>query len=259
MRQKNKAWNWVKRSSTRIWDGFLQNIGVCILAFFVSGGYLVALNKIKLFQKWIREIPTEWVLTPFILSIILSVVLSKINHKQKQQLSKLEKEPPKDERDARFVTHCGVWWKIYLDSEYIEDFPYCTCCEPHIKLAQTEWHPDEIFQCPVSKAIFKLFGDKVPLNRHRVIDGLYRVYFRNLGSNVENNFCAERNRLRELNPKITNEELFDKLFKLSPLNRIPREELDEIKKKYPNPTQAYYFIDRHFSRYKSFFKNSNSS
>lgn len=244
----------IKKSIFKIWEGFLQNIGVIICAFVVSGGYLIILNKVKAFQKWINAIPTEQILTPFILILILFGVLLKINFKQKQQLSKLEKKFPKDERDARFDTHCGVWWKIYLDLEYIEDFPYCTCCETRKKLTQTEWFPDEIFQCPVSKATFKLFGDEVPLKRHRVVDGLYRAYFKDLGPRVERAFYAERNRLKELNPKIANEELFDKLFNLSPLNKMPKEELEEIRKKYPNPEQAFHFIDRHFSQYKHFFK-----
>lgn len=249
---KNKI-VWLKDCGKKIWEGFLEHIGVTLFILISSAGYLF-LNKIKKFQDFISGIPTSLVLTPFVLVLIILVALIIINRKQQKRLNILEREPIKDERDARMVTHCGVWWKIYLDSEYIEDFPYCTCCSPPKKLAQIEWFPDEIFQCPITKAQFKLFGEEVPLKRHSIVNGLYRAYFKSLDTRIEHAFFEEYKRLKELNPQISDKELFDKLFLLSPLNRIPKEELEEIQKRYPNPEQAFHFIDRHFVKYKKYFK-----
>jgi hypothetical protein len=251
---KNKI-IWLKDCGKKIWEGFLQHIGVTLFIVISSAVYLF-LNQIKKFQDFVSGIPTSWVLSPLVLLLIVLIALIIINRKQQKRISVLEKEPIKDERDARMVTHCGVWWKIYLDSEYIEDFPYCTCCAPPKKLSQIEWYPDEIFQCPITKAQFKLFGEEVPLKRQRVVDGLYRAYFRGLDSRIERSFFEEHRRIKELNPQIPDSELFDKLFLLFPLNRIPKGELEDIRKRYPNPIDAFHFIDRHFNKYKEFFKKS---
>ncbi|MCP4260703.1 MAG: hypothetical protein GY774_24735 [Planctomycetes bacterium] len=166
---------------------------------------------------------------------------------------KLEREPLKDEQDVRFVTHYGLWWRVYFDSEYIEDFPYCTCCNPQIKLAQIEWHPDEIYECPNTKAQFKLF-DEVPRTRSHVLGRLYNIYFKGFGSRFNEEFFKEYRRLKELEPNISEDELFDKLFQMPPLNKIPNEELGRIRHIYPNPKRAFHFLDRNFSKYKHYFR-----
>ena len=214
---------------------------------------MVALNKVKAFQKWVREVPTDWVLTPFVLVLILLAVFIVISYKQKKRIVKLEREPLKDERDVRFVTHYGLWWRLYFDSEYIEDFPYCTCCNPKIKLAQIEWYPDEIYECPNTKAQFKLF-DEIPRKRSDVLNGLYETYFRGFGRRFSEEFSGEYHRLKELGPDISEEELFKKLFQMPPLNKIPKEELAKIRHSYPNPRRAFSFLDRHFSKYKHYFR-----
>lgn len=249
---KNKI-IWLKDCGKKIWEGFLQYIGVTLFIIISSAGYLF-LNKIKKFQDFVSGVPTSWILTPFVLVLIVSVVLLIINRKQQKRIKILERESIKDKRDANLVTHCGVWWNIYFDSEYIEDFPYCTCCTPPKKLSQIEWYPDEIFQCPITKTQFKLFGEEVPLKRHRVVDGLYDAYFRGLDKRIKLAFFEEHRRLKELNPQILDSELFDKLFQLSPLNRIPKEELEDIRKRFPDPDQAFHFIDRHFTKYKKYLK-----
>ena len=216
--------DFMRKSGTKIWEGFLQNLGVIISAFLLSGGYLIAINEVKKFQEWVRLIPTEYVLTPFVLLLIASIALIRINRKQQEKISKFEREPRKDERDAKFVTHLGVWWKIYRDSEYIEDFPYCACCVPGRKLVQTEWHPDEIYKCSKTDTEYKLY-DGVPQGRQDILKRLYRVYFEGLGTQFGLHFRSERNRLKELYPDISNQRLTEKLFAMEPLCKIPKEEL----------------------------------
>ncbi len=254
---KNSFSKFIREISKKIWEGFLQNLGVLISAFILSGGYLVAINKIKKFQVWVRSIPTDYVLTPFVLLIIAIIVLSRFNYKQRQKISKLEREPITNERDSRFVTHLGVWWKIYPDAEYIEDFPYCPCCDPKMKLVQIDWHPDEIYKCPKTDTEYKLY-DTIPTKREEVLSGLYRAYFRGLGSRFESEFYSERDRLKRLNPDISDKELSEKLFELEPLCKIPKKEKDEIFQRYPNPASALQFIEDHFSRYKQYFKKKTS-
>lgn len=245
----------IRTSIAKIWEGFLQNIGVLLTAFVLSGGYLMAINKLKEFQLAVREIPSDYFLTPLVLLLVLFGVLIKINRSQQEQLSRLEQEPDIDEREARFVTHLGVWWKIYPDSEYIEDFPYCSCCEPHLKLVQTEWHPDEIYKCSKTNTEYKLY-DKIPREREQILDSLYSTYFHGFPDQFHKNYSTELRKIKELNPDMPEAELTEKLFKLEPLSRIPAQDQQEIITKHPNPMQAFSFVERHFDSYKKYLKKN---
>ncbi|GJL60939.1 MAG: hypothetical protein NPIRA03_37960 [Nitrospirales bacterium] len=248
----------LKKSITKIWEGFLQNIGVLITAFIISGGYLVAINKLKEFQTTIRGIPSDYFLTPLVLLLIVFGVLLKINRNQQDQLSKLKQVPEKDEKEARFVTHLGVWWKIYPDSEYIEDFPYCACCDPKLKLVQTEWHPDEIFKCPKTNTEYKLY-DNVPRKKEQVLQSLYSVYFHGLPNQFHKEYLAEVRRKKELDPDVPEAEITKLIFEMKPLSFIPTEERQEIINKHPNPMQAFHFIERHYDSYKKYLKKKHDN
>lgn len=250
-----KGWgDFIKASIQKIWNGFLDNLGILIAAFIASGGYLVAINKIQQLQMYVRTIPTDYVLTPLVLLIIALAVLVRINRKQSAVLDEIKKEPKKkDEREARFVTHLGVWWKLYVDSEYIEDFPYCPCCEPKMKLVQTEWHPDEKYICPKTKVEYKLF-DRLPRERAGVLSQLYAVYFRGFGDNFHTSYATERRRIKALKPDIDDAALTRELFKLRPLVSIPEAEREELIAKNPEPMLAFHFVEQHFSYYKQYFK-----
>lgn len=245
----------IRNSIAKIWEGFLQNIGVLITAFVLSGGYLVAINKLQEFQDAVRKIPSDYFLTPLVLLLVLFGVLIKINRSQQEQLSKLEQKPDTDEREARFVTHFGVWWKIYPNSEYIEDFPYCSCCEPKLKLVQTDWHPDEVFKCSKTNTEYKLY-DKIPREREQLLQSLYNSYFHGLPDQLFKDYSSELRKLKELNPDMPEEEIAERLFCINPLSRIPPDERKQIISKHPNPMQAYHFVERHFDSYKKYLKNN---
>jgi len=239
---------------SHIWKGFLNNLGVIISAFLFSGSYLVVINKIKIIQEWIRGIPTDYVLTPLVFLTVVLFVLVKINKKQKKQISNLEREPIKDEKEARFVTHLGVWWKLYPEAEYIEDFPYCSCCNSKMKLVQLEWYPAETYKCPTTGTEYKLF-DRAPRNKHDVLDTLYKTYFIGFGQRLRRGFFSEVRRLKELNPEISDEELTRQLLQRTPFNKIPEEEREKVVARYPNPALAYDFIERYHSSYKRYIKS----
>ena len=132
---------WLKRSLSHLWEGLLKNLGTAIGAFILSGGYLFAINKLQEFQQAVRRVPTDYILTPLVLLIVVAGALWNVNRRQRRQLSQIQQQPQTNDRPGRFVTHLGVWWKIYPESDYIEDFPYCPCCDPPKKLVQTEWYP----------------------------------------------------------------------------------------------------------------------
>ena len=245
--------DWLKKSLSHAWEGLMKNLGTAIAAFLLSGGYLIAINKLQEFQAWVRMVPTDYVLTPFVLLVVITGALWRINRKQKQQLAQIAQQPRSDEKEARFVTHFGVWWKLYPDTEYIEDFPYCPCCEPHMKLVQTEWHPEEAYKCPKTGVAYKLY-DNVPRGKGQILNSLYTSYFRGLGVRFRRRYMTELGKLKELHPELSDGEITSRLFSLAPLVEIPEKERQNIIAKHENPIAAFRFVERNFLSYKKYFK-----
>lgn len=249
--------SFLQNALSKIWDGFLQNLGVLLTALFASGGYLVAIGYVESLRSAVREVPSEYFLTPLVLVMIALGALLRITFNQRRAISDLEQVPLKDEKDARLVTHLGVWWKVYTDTEYIEDFPYCPCCEPHVKLVQKEWHPDEVYECPVTKTEIKLY-DGVPRERDDILQSLYRTYFKGLPPQLRERYLEEFHRIKALEDDVSDQELNRRLFELDPLCLIPPEEKEKIFSKNPDPMQAYDFVDRHFRGYRKYFKRDEA-
>jgi len=244
---------WLKKTSSIIWNSFLHNLGILLAAFIFYGGYLVIINKIKRVQELVRMVPTDYVLTPLVLLIVIVCVLLRINYKQRVKLSKFERKTPEDDKKFRFVTHCGVWWKIYPDSDYIEDFPYCPCCEPKKKLVQVEWYPDEVFKCPATGTKVKLYN-KVPVKRNWVLDTLYNTYFKDRGKYLEDILRREYRKLKELHPKKEDNDILKIIFERPPLKNIPNKERNDILKRYSKPQDVFSFLRKNYESYRRYFK-----
>lgn len=245
--------DWIIASVRKVWDGILQHLGTVIVAFLVSGGYLVALNWVTSFRTWVRGIPSDWILTPLVLLLVLVGVLVRINLRQRIRLAQMEHRTPEDDRNARFVTHFGVWWRVYPDSEYIEDFPYCPCCEPKKKLVQTQWYPDESFKCPVIGTEVKLY-DHIPVKLEHALESLYNSYFDRQGDRLMSFLFREYNRRKELEPQANEMDLIRALFTEAPLNRIPPEERDKILRQCSNRHDAFSFLRRHHRFYRDYLR-----
>jgi hypothetical protein len=241
-----------KNSLMKIWEGFLNNIGASLIVLIAVGSCFLAI-KVKAFLNWIHTIPAEYILILFVLFAILSSILIFVSIKQRARILKIKQELEKEKGSFRFVTHFGVWWKINENSEYIEDFPYCPCCEPKIKLVQTRWYPDELYQCPKTKTEIKLF-DLVPRKRYEVLVQLYTIYYQRFPSQFEDKVFRELDRLKHLKPDISDNELFEEMFRIPPLNKLPKKEIDTIHSKFQKPIQAFLFLNEHYPEYKQFFK-----
>lgn len=241
-----------KSTLETIWGVILQNVAATVISLG-SVIFLTVLNSIESVQKFIRTIPTDYILIPFLILIIFCLWLIYIYRKQKATISDLAAEPSNDISEDRMITHYGVWWKISPDIEFIEDFPYCVCCDPHIKLVQTEWHPDEEFECPITKTEYKLY-DGVPREREKLLDALRQGYFGGLTHHFIMQMRREINRLQELHPDMSDRDLALKIFEISPFDNIPQEERDKILDKHPEAMNAVDFVDRHFHNYKQYLK-----
>ncbi len=234
----------------------MKNIGTAIAAFLISGGYLVAINWLQKFQGWVRTIPTDYVLTPLVLLLVIVVTLWKINRKQRKQLSQIQQQPQVTHADSRFVTHYGVWWKLYPEAEHIEDFPYCPCCEPRKKLVQLEWYPDEVFKCPTTGTQVKLF-DGIPRKLRDILGSLYGSYFG--GEQLENRLGREFRRLKELHPDKDEMEVLRLAFAAEPFDRIPKEELSALFTRFANPLEIILFLSRNYQSYLKYLRKAPKS
>jgi hypothetical protein len=169
--------------------------------------------------RWVRSIPTDYVLTPLVLLLVITFGLWRVNRKQRHALSKAEQQPKVDDEDSRFVTHYGVWWKPYPESDYMEDFPYCPCCEPHQKLVQTDWYPEEKFKCPKTNTVVQLF-DGIPWKLEKVRERLYDGYFGR--HRLDEPFHKELCRLKELHPDREESTLLPEVLQSVPFDRPPQ-------------------------------------
>jgi len=246
----DKLISWLKQTSLQIWQGFLQNIGWALFLFILSGGYILAVKTVKQFQKSVRNIPSDWIILPF---VFFSVVLLLIIHKQKGRLKHIEKHTPPESEKGHLITHYGVWWKIYDESLYIEDFPYCPCCDHKKKLVQTEWYPNEIYKCPSTGVEVKLY-DEVPRKRKQILNSLYNSYFTGGEKEFEMFLFQSFERKRTLNPDKKDREILEEMFTKSGLKNIPDAEREKILGRFENYSDVFSFLVDNFQHYRRYLK-----
>lgn len=240
--------DWLKKTLSHLWEGLMKNLGTALSVFLVSGGYLIAINKLGELQAWVRSIPTDYVLTPFVLLLVITFGLWRVNRKQKHELKKVEEQPKVADDESRLVTHYGVWWKLYPDSGYMEDFPYCPCCQPPRKLVQTEWYPDEKFKCPSTGTEIKLY-DGIPWKLEEVRKRLYDAYFGPRG--LDEPFFKELRRLKDLYPDRDEKDLLRTVLQAPPFDRLPQSEREILLTRFSKPHDLISFLmvnHRHYRR-----------
>lgn len=240
---------WFKKTLAQLTEAIVKNLGTSLAVFLTSGGYLVAIAKLADFQAWVREIPTDYVLTPLVLVLVVLAVMARITWKQRKELKRFSEQPTATDNDGRFVTHYGVWWKIFPDEQYLEDFPYCSCCHPPKKLVQVEWHPDERFKCSSTGTEFQLF-DSIPWRLEKARDSLYDAYFK--ANWLDDQFQKEMRRLKTLNPEWPETNLLKAVVRTEPLSRLPREELTPLLRRFEKPQEFIHFIRQNMHHYRKF-------
>lgn len=250
--------DWLKKSLAKIWEEILKNLGVVIFGFVASGGYLAAIKYLESFRDLIRAIPSDWFLTPLVLLLIAVGVLTRISYKQHREITRFKAQRPSREERSRLVTHLGVWWRVYPDSKYIEDFPYCPCCEPPKKLIQIEWFEDEVYKCPHSGTEVKLY-DRVPRKRNDVLQSLYNTYFRETGLDFYLSYQKEVRQQKELHPDRDEQTIFEELLQKEPLSNIPDKEREEILARYPEADKFIHYLHRHYDRYAKYIEKPSES
>jgi hypothetical protein len=246
----NHMLDWMKKSFGKLWDKILENFAAVIIGLFTTSGFLIAITKLKDFQIWVRGIPTDYVLIPFVFLIVILAVVLWINHKQRQQLKLFQINPTDGNNGLEFITHFGVWWKVDFNSEYIEDFPYCPCCNPKQKLVFVDSYPLEKLKCPKTNIEIKLY-DSFQWSKENALNQLYESYF---GSRkMEEHFFGEYNRLKQLNPEKQESALLSDIFELAPFNKIPKKEVENIFRRFKTSQEVMIFLRNNYRSYKRYF------
>ena len=184
---------------------------------------------------------------PLVLVLVLLAATARITLRQRRELRKFSAQPKSDDDQSRIVTHYGVWWKIYTDAEYMEDFPYCSCCSPPRKLVQTDWHPDEKFKCSATGTEFQLY-DGIPWPLEKARSSLYDAYFR--GNWLDEHFHKELSRIKTLNPEMGDADILRLIVKSEPFSRLPKEELDLLLGRFGKPQEFIYFLRQNMHHYR---------
>jgi hypothetical protein len=241
--------DWIKKTIGQLTEAIAKNVGTSIAAFLASGGYLIAIAKLSDFQGWVRQIPTDYVLTPLVLVLVLLAAVARITLRQRKELRKFSEKPLSDDDEGRLVTHYGVWWKIYADDQYMEDFPYCACCTPPRKLVQTAWHPEEKFKCSATSTEYQLF-DGIPWPLEKARQNLYDAYFR--GNWVDDHFQKELRRIKTLNPDMADKALLLLIVQAEPFNRLPQQELSSLLQRFEKPYEFSHFLRQNMHHYRKY-------
>jgi hypothetical protein len=241
--------DWLKKTLAQLSEAIAKNLGTAIAAFLASGGYLIAIAKLNDFQTLVRQIPTDYVLTPFVLVLVALAAITRITLRQRKELRKFSEQPDDRDDEGRLVTHYGVWWKIYDDAQYMEDFPYCSCCSTPKKLIQTEWHPDEKFRCSVTATKYQLF-DGIPWPLEKARDNLYRAYFK--GEWLNDRFQKELRRIKTLRSDLPDQELLRSIMRAEPFCRLPTPELEPLLERFEKPHEIIDFLQQNMHHYRKF-------
>ena len=244
-----KIFSILKSTLSKIWDGFLQNAYLYIFILISSGGYVTLNAYVKGFEAWVNSLSPNLLFTITFGLTLSMLALAVLYFKQRGKILKLERF----KNSGTLITHWGVWWRIYHERHFIEDMPYCPCCETPQKLVQIEWHPDEVYKCANKGTEIKLF-DAVPRKRRQLLETLYDMYFPKRNRSFVDFMYSEMSRLKELNPDWTEEKLLEHFRTVKPLSKIPQTEFEKIKKRYPKIIDIIHFIDRHYEKYGTYLR-----
>lgn len=229
-------------------SSFLNHLGSWSAAALILAGA----GAFALLRGWVSTLPPEplvvlllaaaaWLVWAFIrIRSLESGIAAATTVAEKRDESR---QPDRME----FVTHFGLWWRIDRDQPYVEDCPYCPCCDSPRKLVQISWHPEVKFKCPQTGTEAQIF-DHVPIGLSEALSTLYGTYG-NQGQRLDQHVRRQLARIKALDPKADESELARRVFELTPLNRIPSDERMRILAQHQDAEAAVAFVVNHIDHY----------
>ena len=228
-------------------SSYVKHLGMAgaVATVGIGGAILISARQ---FVEGAPAEPFAWVVVA-LFGVVAYQAYRIMRLKSEAKIPEVREPVPVDQPKLTLVTHLGVWWNVDRTSGYVEDFPYCPCCEPPRKLVQTDWHPEK-FRCPHTGTEVGLYHEGFPESLKDALSSLHRAY--DAGMNLEQHLWKEYGRLQGLSPEATPEELVDRVFGLIPMNRVPSDERGEILLAHPNPEDAFSYVRRHFQHFAKY-------
>lgn len=231
-------------------SSYMKHLGTALAVGTVAVGAAILILARQLMEGAPAE-PFAWVVVALI--GVVAYQAHRIRRLKSEAKIPEAREPvPPDEPVMTLVTHLGVWWKVDHASGYIEDFPYCPCCEPPRKLVQTDWVPEDKFRCPHTATEVGLYDGGGPRSLSGALSSLHLTY--DAGRQLETYLWDQYHRLEGLSPEVTKEELVARVFDLTPMSRVPSEERSEILAAHPDPANAFSYVGAHVSHFQKYIK-----
>jgi hypothetical protein len=244
----------LKEILLHVWHGVLEALGGALLTglLIVAGAVGAALiGWWPVARAWVASRSPASLFVVIGLLVVLILVLGHSNRRlrgaQRGSLSV---------GDGEFVTHFGVWWRVFEDAAFVEDMPYCPCCDPHQKLIQTAGPPLEKYVCPRTKNEIQLF-DVVPRPRQQLLDELHRAY-NDRGRDLYRHLHGEFQRLKKLRPGTSDQEILGEMINKAPLARLPEGELQKILAVNREPYEVFDFLRQHYPAYRRYLRRRDS-
>lgn len=231
-------------------SSYMKHLGSWLAAGTVTAGTAIVILARQLLNGAPAE-PFAWVVVA-LLGVVAYLAHRVRRLKSEAKTSEAREPVPADHHsELMLVTHLGVWWKVDRTIGYIEDSPYCPCCEPPRKLVQTDWHPKERFRCPHTGTEVGLYRDGIPILLKSALSSLHATY--DHGKGLEDHLWKEYMRLSGLSPEATPGELVARAFELVPMNRVPVDERNEILAAHEeSPADAFSYVRRHFHHFRKY-------
>lgn len=241
----------LKDALDKIKEGFLSRIGIAIFEIILFVIYLF-LKNIKGIKEIINSIPSHYLLTLIIVLALYILYLNIIAFRRNRIFKNLERQSRlREEPEDRLITHFGVWWKINDTIEWIEDFPYCSCCEPKNKLIQREGFPNELYHCWKTKTEYKVYGEGgIPITREQALKGLRYSYFEKPKDEVRNEVEEEFAGIKKDNPSLSDESILRKLLEKPPFTILTKEQRDKMISKYNTVEKLGKFVAENIKYYQ---------
>lgn len=150
-------------------------------------------------------------------------------------------------RESEFQSYGGVLWKVFPFARYVEQSPYCTCCDPPRVLARNGdiLGDQNLLTCPVSGRNLHIVNNGAPRRVEASWELVTTSWFHNFGKIL----LEETARQRELHPHESDKEIFRRVMRCAPQKKIPRREIWRLKRRFATPMEILNYLERHQGRY----------
>ncbi|HSC11193.1 MAG TPA: hypothetical protein VLC97_09490 [Rhodanobacteraceae bacterium] len=149
--------------------------------------------------------------------------------------------------ESDFQPYGGVLWKVFPRDGYVEESPYCTCCDPPRVLGSTEiadrFAP---LRCPIQATELNIVVDGFARPVRDTWDAISKAWFHEV---LERELTTTYFRLKELHPDDDETALLKRVFGEEPQNRIPKRLLRPVFRRYKTAFEIFKFIGQNPRQY----------